>query len=305
MATTTRYEAGPFPARAKVNLYLHVTGRRADGYHELDSLLVRATLADRLWLSPAGEDRLELSGPFASALPEGAGDGELTMRALEAARAAAGVDARFHARLEKNIPVAAGLGGGSADAAAMLEAFCAMAAPGLDPARLAPSLGADVPACLWRRPAQASGAGERLRPAAPLPPCALVLVNPRTPLATAAVFARRRGGFGAPRPLAAPLRDAAALAAALAERSNDLEEAAIALAPETARVLAALRAEKGVLLARMSGSGATCFGLVETPAQARRIAARLGRRHPDWWRAAAAILRETGQGALPRQGSGR
>ena len=309
--TTTRPEtAGPFPARAKVNLYLRVTGRRDDGYHEIDSLFVRADLADRLWLTPADEDGLEIAGPFAEALDgERAGD-NLVMRALSATREASGRSDRFHVGLEKNIPVAAGLGGGSADAAATLRAAAGLLDFDGDLASLALSLGADAPACLTDRPTLVSGIGERVRslvsgigervaPAPALPPCALVLVNPRAPVSTAAAFARRRGGFSAPRPLDAPAPSLDALTAALAARGNDLEAAAIALEPTVAEALDALAIEPTVRLARMSGSGATCFGLVETLAEARSAADAITARHPGWWCEAAAVLPADREPALP------
>ena len=290
MTTTARPEtAGPFRARAKVNLYLHVTGRRDDGYHEIDSLIVRTDLADRLWLTPADEDGLEIAGPFAAALDDGRAGGNLVMRALSAVRGASGRADRFHVRLEKNIPVAAGLGGGSADAAATLGAAAGRLGFGGDLAPLALSLGADVPACLTDRPVLASGIGERAAAAPALPSCALVLVNPLAPVPTAAVFARRRGGFSASGPLDAPSPTLEALAAALAERSNDLEEAAIALEPAIAEALDALAAEAAVRLARMSGSGATCFGLVATVAEARSAAAAIAARRPGWWCEATAV----------------
>jgi len=282
--------SGPFAARAKVNLYLHVTGRRDDGYHLLDSLFVRVDLADRLWLVPSSGDGLVVSGPFASALGGDDPAANLVMRALDAVRLASDRNDRFEVHLEKNIPVAAGLGGGSADAAAMLKAAAAVFGFDGDLAPLALKLGADVPPCLIETPVTASGIGEILCPAPPLPSAALVLVNPSVPVATPEVFARRSGDFTKPHPLAGAPTDPAALAHALACRSNDLERAAVALAPEIGDVLDRLAAAPGVLLARMSGSGATCFGLTATLDDARLAAEHVARDRPAWWTAASGIV---------------
>jgi len=206
------------------------------------------------------------------------------LRAARALAAAAGVPARAALTLTKRLPLASGIGGGSADAAAALRALDALWGLGWAQARLAEvalSLGADVPACLGARPCVMGGIGEVLRPAPRLPPCGLVLANPRRALATPAVFRARRGGFGAAAALPAGWPDAAALARDLAGFRNDLEPAAIALCPAVGEVLAALRALPGCLLARMSGSGATCFGLFADAAAAEAAAAALPR---GWWR---------------------
>jgi 4-diphosphocytidyl-2-C-methyl-D-erythritol kinase len=201
----------------------------------------------------------------------------------------AGVAPRAALRLGKHIPVAAGLGGGSADAAAALHALIELwriALPVEELFDLAGRLGADVPMCLAGRAALASGVGERLAPAPPLPPCAILLVNPRTPLPTPEVFGRRQGAFSPERTLPVPWTDTASFAAALAERGNDLAEAAIALRPAIADVLAFLRASDGVLHAAMSGSGATCFALYESLALARRAARGVP---AAWWHHAGTL----------------
>lgn len=278
-------------ARAKVNLYLHVTGRRSDGYHELDSLFVRTDLADRLTLAPAAADRLTLSGPFAHALADAPIQGNLVMRALAAVRARCDSDQPLSVILEKNIPVAAGLGGGSADAAAALAGVAALLDADLDEvalARLAASLGADVPACLHETPLAVSGIGERLTPLESLPSFALLLVNPGVPLATAAVFAARRGGFSTADPMTVA-KDLDGLVEALSARRNDLEQAAIALAPQVGTVLELLAGLPQVRLARMSGSGATCFALCDDLAVARTLAAQVRRAQPSWWVAPTAV----------------
>jgi 4-diphosphocytidyl-2-C-methyl-D-erythritol kinase len=278
-------------APAKVNLYLHVTGRRADGYHELDSLFVRAGVADRLILEPAGRLSLEAGGPFAAALG-GEGDNLVLTAARRLAREL-GREPGVAIRLTKNLPVAAGLGGGSADAAAALRALVALWHAELDADRLAAvalDLGADVPACLHPEPLLVSGIGERLRPAPNLPPAWLVLVNPGVEVATADVFRRFAGAFGPAQPLDEAPADAAALAAALKERRNDLEAAAVALAPAIGEVLAELARMPEIMIARMSGSGATCFGLAATEDEARQAAARLRMARRGWWIEPAAVL---------------
>lgn len=277
--------AGPLPARAKVNLYLHVTGRRADGYHELDSLFVRTDLCDRLTLEPADADSLTVTGPFAAALAHEAPDANLALRAVAAVRERCGGGPGVAVTLEKTLPVAAGLGGGSADAAAALRAADALFGAGLGEeilAELAGSLGADVPACLHEGALAVSGIGERLVPLAPLPAFALVLVNPRIALSTAAVFGAFGGRFGDAMPMTPP-RDIEGLVGALAARRNDLEAAARSLVPEVGEVLDLLAAQPAVRLARMSGSGATCFGLVADLAAAEAVAAALAVARPGWW----------------------
>lgn len=288
-------------APAKVNLYLHVVGRRPDGYHLLDSLVVFADCGDRIAVTPrVGGLEFSVHGPFAADVPT---DGDnLALRAAQAllaevgGRAAMAEDAALGAsiRLEKNLPVASGVGGGSADAAATLHALAdlwqlSIAEETL--ARLALALGADVPMCLDGRPAHISGIGEEIEPVANLPLCALVLANPGVAVPTPDVFRRRQGPFSpaAPRPMLAGAGDATTLAAALRQCSNDLTDAAIQVAPVVAEVLAALESTPGVLLARMSGSGATCFGLVADPGSAMIAAAILASRHPHWWVAAAPL----------------
>ncbi len=280
-------------AWAKVNLYLSVTGRRSDGYHELDSLVVFAGLGDQLVFTPAEGLALELAGPFAVALPADADN--LVIRAAEALAAAAGVAAGARIGLTKNLPAAAGLGGGSADAAATLEGLAELwgLAPAPDDlAKLAEGLGADVPVCLYGRPAVVRGIGEVIERALPLPPIWLVLVNPGLALPTAEVFAARQGDFSAPEAWGGLSADPAELAGRLGERGNDLEAPARRLAPEIDRVLAALSGECGCLLARMSGGGATCFGLFATQAEARAAAAAIaaGPGQDGWWTAAAPLL---------------
>jgi 4-diphosphocytidyl-2-C-methyl-D-erythritol kinase len=269
-------------APAKVNLFLRVIGKRADGYHLLDSLAVFAGIGDRLEGEPAEDLSLSLTGPFGAALT--AEPDNLVLRAARALAETAGIVPRARLTLEKRLPVASGIGGGSADAAAALRLLCRLWRIAPDPAALAEiaaRLGADVPACLAGRPTRMGGVGERLVPAPALPAAGVVLVNPGVALATAAVFKARRGGFSPEATLPAAWTDAAAMAAGLAPLGNDLEPPAIALCPAIAEVLAALGAVPGCLLARMSGSGATCFGLFASAADAARAAEALAR--PGWW----------------------
>ncbi len=266
-------------APAKVNLYLHVTGRRADGYHLLDSLAVFPAVGDVVGLAPADGLSLSLDGPFAAGLA--AGSDNLVLRAALALAARAGIAPAGALRLTKNLPVASGIGGGSADAAAALRLLArAWSVPPAD-AGLALGLGADVPVCLAGRVCRMQGVGEILLPGPALPACGMVLVNPGVAVATPAVFRARTGGFSPPAVLPAAWADAAAMAATLGQLANDLEPAAIGLAPVIGAVLAALRATPGALLARMSGSGATCFALFADAPSAAAAAAALAR--PGWW----------------------
>lgn len=282
-------------APAKVNLYLHVLGRRPDGYHRLDSLVVFADVGDEVVAAPAEDLTLAVEGPFAAALPAGADN--LVLRAARALAQAAGVPARARLTLVKNLPVASGVGGGSADAAAALAALAELWGLRLDDAeldRVALGLGADVPMCRRSKPLLVGGIGDELVSAPALPAFALVLVNPGVPLATAAVFAAfdagSAGGRGAvARPLRQAPANAAALAAELKRRANDLEGPARFLAPAVDAALAALASAPGCLLARMSGSGATCFGLFADRPAAERAASAIGRAQPGWWVVAAGL----------------
>ena len=268
-------------ARAKVNLWLKVVGRRGDGYHLLDSMVAFADLADTVEVSPAAELALEVAGPQAGTLAQ-----ESDNLALKAARSLAdkaGVAPRAAIRLTKNIPVAAGLGGGSADAAATLRALIELwrlALPAEEVFDLARGLGADVPMCLAGRAWFVGGIGDELRPAPAIPDCGLLLVNAGVPLATERVFAARRSSFSVVGPVKG-WRDLADFADMIALRGNDLTAPAISLQPRIGDVLARLRTLDGVLHAAMSGSGATCFALFPDTAHAERAAALLP---AAWWR---------------------
>lgn len=280
-------------APAKLNLTLRVVGRRADGYHELESLVAFAGCGDRLTARPGSALSLEVTGPFAAALHE-AGAGNLVLRAARLLAQAAGVERGAVLTLDKRLPVAAGLGGGSADAAATLRLLqrlwsLSLAEPRLQ--ALAAELGADVPVCLLGRPAMMRGMGECLEPLPALPPAWLVLANPGMALGTSEVFRARSGAFSAAGSLwVMPPRRAAHLADCLRRSANDLEPAARALCPKIGTVLGALADNAGCLLARMSGSGASCFGLFVAREEAETAARRLREAQPDWWIQVAPLL---------------
>ena len=276
-------------APAKINLYLHVLGRRPDGYHQVDSLVAFADIGDRVTAAPADALSLRISGPRAPAIA-GLGEDNLVLRAARGFARRAAIAAGAALYLDKHLPVAAGVGGGSGDAAAALRALGALwRQPGDDTAMaVAAELGADVPACLLGCPLWVGGIGERLDRAT-LPAVGIVLANPRRPLPTAAVFAARRGPFGAPARFDPP-GDAAGLARLLALRQNELTEAALKFVPEIGAVLARLALLPGALLARMSGSGATCYALFADRAAAIGAGRRLAASNPGWWTAAGALM---------------
>jgi 4-diphosphocytidyl-2-C-methyl-D-erythritol kinase len=273
-------------ALAKVNLTLEVLGRRADGFHEIASLVAFPEIGDEIELEPDHELSLTAEGPFACDL---AGD-NLVIEAAKAVLASAPGLKLGRFRLLKRLPVAAGLGGGSADAAAALR-LIARANPGsiteAELARLASRIGSDVSVCLASRPALICGRGEKVEPVREFPTCAVLLANPGRPLATEAVYA----ALGAKPLTKSPRRDATSLAfgdfEALLDyalpRGNDLEGPVAALVPETREVLAALNVLPGARIARLSGSGPTCFALFMREAEAKHACATLIAQHPDWW----------------------
>lgn len=251
-------------APAKINLTLHVTGQRADGYHLLDSLVVFADVGDRLTIEPAPRMRLDVSGPFAVGVPSD--DRNLAWRAAELA----GVYARIS--LEKNLPHGAGIGGGSSDAAAVLRALGADAH--------AQALGADVPVCLLDTPQRMRGVGEIVVPVGGVPSLNMVLVNPGIHVPTSDVFKRLRAKDNPPMDARLHWRDRAGFLAWLEEQRNDLQVPAASGNPA---ILAALKTLKGAELARMSGSGSTCFGVYSDAEAARDATAEISRKQPRWW----------------------
>lgn len=254
-------------APAKINLYLHVGGARADGLHDLASLFVFTEHGDDVIATPADDLSLSVDGPFAPALSGDPPTDNLVFRAAELLREKTGVRNGAKLRLEKNLPVAAGIGGGSADAAAALRALTTLwnlSFSADDLSALAFELGADVPACLSRAPVFVDGAGERLSPAPALPPAFVLLVNPGVVMPTGPVF--RRFDAENPNPPAPthPLfKDGAALdfAVIMGATRNDLQAPATTLAPAIGDLVNAMATQDGALAARMSGSGATCFAL--------------------------------------------
>jgi len=275
-------------APAKVNLFLHVGAPAADGYHPVCSLMAFADFGDVVGARP-GQGGLVVRGPFGQSL--GAEQDNLIFRAVRAFVAELGREmGELTFTLEKNLPVASGLGGGSSDAGAALRLIRDVYAPGFDNVRLervAASLGADGAACLWARPVIAEGRGERLSPAPVLPPVDAVLVNPRVSVSTPAVYRAldASAAFGeVTRPrMPEAFESPEELAAWLETQRNDLEAPAVAVAPEIGAVLDTLRDEPEALLARVSGSGGTCFALCADDIAAETLAERIEAIAPNWW----------------------
>lgn len=270
-------------APAKVNLALHITGQRADGYHLLDSLVVFVEAGDRITARADEALTLEITGPQSARLVA-----DVDNLCLRAARAI-GVTASI--TLEKHLPVASGIGGGSSDAAATLRALSRLTGKPLPEPAAVLRLGADVPVCLTARPARMAGIGETVTPLPhALPPAWLVLVNPGEGVSTPQVFKALIRRDNPPLQAMPRLANTAELAAWVAMQRNDLEPPALTLLPEIARVKTALSAQHGCLLARMSGSGATCFGLFSDPLTAHAAANAIRSAQPAWWIAAGRML---------------
>ena len=277
-------------APAKVNLFLHVGGPDAAGYHPISSLMVFADVGDTVSLQPADALSFETTGRFGGDIP--VDDGNLVVRAATALRAKlGGPTPPFRLLLDKALPIAAGLGGGSSDAGAALRLLRDALAPGLSDADLeavAGSLGADGAACLWGAPVIAQGRGERLSPAPVLPALNAVLVNPLIPSPTGAVYRAYDAAVAAQGEAMPPLLDrlesVEEVSAWLAGYTrNDLQAPAVALEPRIGQVLDLLADEPETLLARMSGSGATCFALCAGDIEAEGLAERIEQMRPDWW----------------------
>jgi 4-diphosphocytidyl-2-C-methyl-D-erythritol kinase len=273
-------------ARAKVNLALHVLGRRVDGYHDLDSIVAFADVGDRLTFAPAGEFSLSVHGAFATGLS--AGEDNLAFKAARAlAGAFPGQIAPARITLEKNLPLASGLGGGSADAAAALRGLLRLSgltAPHDTLRRIALEVGADVPVCLEQRASRMRGVGDLLELLDGFAPLSAVLVNPGVPSRTEDVFRALRLETGK------PAFRAINSASELASCRNDLEAPAKQLTPSIATVLSMLRGRRGLSFARMTGSGATCFGIYESSASAEAAARAIKAAHANWW-CMATVLR--------------
>ncbi len=274
-------------APAKVNLYLHVVGRRPDGYHELDSLAVFPDAADRISAAPSDTLSLEIVGPFAHGLT--ATPDNLVLRAASvlgewSARTGAGPVGGARLILDKRLPIASGIGGGSADAAATLRVLKRLWNLSIDPVtlrRLAAGLGADVPVCLASTPSRMAGIGDRLEPAPALPRFGLALINPGVPVATVDVFKARAAVFSLPAALPSAWPSVHAMTQDLSGLSNDLECVATRRWPIIDDVLSVLRSHTSCLLARMSGSGATCFGVFADEKAAGAVVSDI--KQTGWW----------------------
>ncbi|TPN40939.1 4-(cytidine 5'-diphospho)-2-C-methyl-D-erythritol kinase [Mesorhizobium sp. B2-3-3] len=275
-------------AHAKINLALHITGRRPDGYHLIESLAVFTRFGDRVEIALADSDGFIVSGRYAPAVP--LDDSNLVLKARDALRKSAGTKGTppVAIRLEKNLPVASGVGGGSSDAAAALRGLAqtwGLDIDGAELARIGLSLGADIPMCLAAKPLVARGIGDDLSMVPDFSALGLVLVNPGTPLPTANVFAALSRRDNEPLPPLPRSIDFHSLRNWLEVTRNDLEPAAVAMQPAIGRALSWLN-KAGSGFSRMSGSGATCFGLFETGNVAKRAAAEIRSRQPDWFVAA-------------------
>ncbi len=260
-------------APAKINLALHVTGRREDGYHLLDSLVVFTRFGDELEIAPAEADRFEVAGPFARGVPTD--EGNLTLKARDAIRRAYGSGAPLALRLTKNLPPASGIGGGSSDAAACLAG---MAAAGIELTEIGLKLGADLPMCLAAEPVRVRGIGEKLDLLPDFPALSLVLVNPGVEVPTSEIFRRLTSPDNAP----LPGLPGDGVIGWLRGTRNDLQAPAIAYAPRIADCLQLLE-RSGAALARMSGSGATCFGVFADLDEAERAAERMRAQEGSWF----------------------
>ena len=283
-------------APAKLNLYLHVTGKRDDGYHLLDSLVAFTDVHDTLTMTPAPSLAFTTDGPFAGGFGGENPATNLVVRAARGLGAAVGRDVRVAFHLTKNLPVASGIGGGSADAAAALRGLARLW--DIDPLSpevlgVAAGLGADIPACVAGGACYMGGIGTELAHAPALPPAGLLLINPGVGLSTPSVYKARQGGFTQAMRFDAPPADVDALIALLAERRNDLTDPAISLLPMIRDVLSAIGGSPACKLARMSGSGATCFGVFADVGAAERAGEALKVSHPNWWVAAGRLLTDT------------
>lgn len=271
-------------APAKINLFLHVTGRRDDGYHLLESLVAFTEMGDRITVERSDSLTLSIEGPFAMGLPS-SGDDNLVLRAASKLREAGSVDIGARIVLEKNLPVSSGIGGGSADAAAALRALSVLWELNLPDGQLADlglRLGADVPVCFNARPAIMTGAGEYIEDVAPPPRCGVVLVNAGEAVSTPAVFKARTAAFSGTAGWGTQ-SNFESFVGALSDRRNDLVTPARLVSPIIGEVLGALEADRNCALARLSGSGGTCFGLYSGAAQAADARERINSDHPDWW----------------------
>ncbi|NKB21599.1 MAG: 4-(cytidine 5'-diphospho)-2-C-methyl-D-erythritol kinase [Alphaproteobacteria bacterium] len=278
-------------AAAKINLFLHITGRRDNGYHELDSLVGFTAFGDQVVVESAHDISLRIEGPFGSGLP--VNDENLVLAAARMFADEVGRDGGTAITLQKNLPVSSGIGGGSADAAATLHALNQLWDAGATPEILAAiglRLGADVPVCLLSMTARMSGVGEVVRPVGSLPNLGVLLINPGVPVSTPQVFKARVGSFS--KPVAERVPDAGLKFCEFVQsQRNDLQDPAIELEPQIAKVLQALSDQSTCRLSRLSGSGATCFGLFDDEATAIAAGTVISDRNRNWWVQATHFLR--------------
>jgi 4-diphosphocytidyl-2-C-methyl-D-erythritol kinase len=270
-------------APAKINLFFHLTGKRADGYHLVNSLVAFTSIADRLTIDTAPETQLTIQGDFAKSLAEPK-EQNWVLRVLREVEKHCGVAIPLHITLEKNLPVASGIGGGTADGAALLRwirAHRSHVAPEILFSAAA-FMGADGMVCLNSEPAYAEGIGEIVTPVS-MPAFFIVLVNPNKPLATRDVFTRFAGAFEKQEPAPHSFTDIAGLVRYLSVRQNQLQGAAALMMPEIQTILDSIENTNGCLLARMSGSGATCFGMYAHAEQAKIAAQYLTQRFAGYW----------------------
>lgn len=273
-------------APAKINLYLHITGRRADGYHFLDSLVAFTHVGDRMTLEEADDFSFVIDGPMAPALHGQDPENNLAVRAVRLLGATLNKKLKFKLTLTKNLPVASGIGGGSTDAAAALRLMAMREKMAPDAALLheiAATLGQDIPCCLAAQTCYFRDIGNVTDPGPELPLTHIILANPGVALPTPSVYKAREGAFDPPARLERIPQTSAELADLLKERTNSLYRAANSLCPTIQTVLDEIEHQEGCLLARMSGSGATCFGLFSDRASAKNAAAKIYQAHTDWW----------------------
>jgi 4-diphosphocytidyl-2-C-methyl-D-erythritol kinase len=279
-----------FFAPAKINLYLHVTAKRNDGYHLIESLVAFANCGDQISAVPSGELKLTIEGQFSGDLSPNSDN--LVIKAALMLAKFAGIKATGDITLTKNLPVASGIGGGSADAAATLCALIELWNISISTRNLfalAEKLGADVPVCLKGVPSIITGIGDEIIPAPKLPKLWLVLVNPNISVSTANVFSKHQEKFSLTQPFTAKSQSVEKLANVLSNYRNDLTTAAKLVAPIIKDVLEAAEATENQLLTRLSGSGATCFSLFKTKNAADTAVKQLLTKHPLWWIKAASI----------------
>lgn len=283
-------------APAKINLFLHITGKRDNGYHELESLISFADFGDNLHIEDAEDLSFSTQGAFDKSFKKSEIDTtpnskNIIIKTLWALAELAGRDPKLKIALEKNLPLAAGIGGGSADAAAMARYLVGVwnipHNSTLDEVLL--SLGADVPVCFYNQSAFVSGIGENIKPAPSMPKIHAVLVNPRQSCSTQDIFEKFNSGYRKTIDLPNSFDSAQDLCTFLKSQHNDLEDAAIRNIPAIYDILTLLDDFDGGMLARMSGSGATCFGIFETEDQAIKAKKELRQSHPDWWIKAGAL----------------